>query len=1086
MVAFVRKLTILTLFATLISCGGEFETDPQDNLAPVAEFEYRIEDNTLFLDGSSSYDPDGDNLSFSWEFGDGERHEGRSLSVQFPSAGEYHVVLYVDDGRRETSQSRSFSVNDAGVPEIMSAATPTPVVVPTTPLPTVIPQPTPSSSQNPSPSPSPSPTPMVSVTPMPTVIVPPEPTVTPAPTGAPTGTMTPSPTATPVSTPEPTSVPPQPTEEPTPTSTPTQTPYPSVASGKVLYESSDLACAICHGADGQADIFKPIDSQRVGYTHSSTGSTFYTLEEYIVQWMPVNGEAKCVGECATNIAAYIRSWNAVETPTPAVTPTATPSITPTATPAITPTPTPVGSTPYHGTPFVIPGEVEAEDYDIGGFSDSDEINNGGDYRNDAVDIQASTPDGFNVGWTAPGEWLEYTLRIQQTGLYKLDALVASNTNAGAISLNLDGGLLMSERTLPVTGDWQAWQWFTLGDVNLPSGDHILRINIIANGFNLNTLRFTSVAVPTGTPTPTPQPTSTPIPDPLSLEEGYQLYQSKGCVLCHGDIAESSKRGALPVSIEYALANEVEMSTLQLNAREIDAISRALADDEGICRDVDDPGPVVIRRLSNDEYIRTLRDLLGVDISRTQLPADSRAGNFTNVGSSNVNSEHALAYAEIVPNASAAINDSNNSVAQNYVTCDVSVGGQNCAQQIIGNFLPNAFRRSVSGQEVSEYLAHYDFALSEGASAQTALALAIEAVLLSPSFNFIVEIDPLPDLATPRSLSHYEIASRLSYFIWGSMPDETLLTLAAQSQLQDPVVLQEQVDRMLDDEKSQALVDVFFGQWMGINGFDDASNDEFNFVSTELREALVQETKLFFQNLFLRDARDMRDMLSEDRGYVNELLASHYGIAGVTGDEHQLATLPGDRVGLLTQGSFLISTSQESESKPVLRGKWVLDQLLCEAPRNPPPNVGDLPPEGEGDLTLKERLSIHRQDPACAACHSSMDPIGFGLENFNQFGQFRTHYTNGDIVDSSSALADGEEFSGAHELSFILQSDPRYTQCVTEKFLSYARGALVGPRDSCKVNAIASSVDQGTFSVREVIKQIVIDPVFLTRRSADQE
>lgn len=291
--------------------------------------------------------------------------------------------------------------------------------------------------------------------------------------------------------------------------------------------------------------------------------------------------------------------------------------------------------------------------------------------------------------------------------------------------------------------------------------------------------------------------------------------------------------------------------------------------------------------------------------------------------------------------------------------------------------------------------------------------------------------------------------------------------------------------MLADPKSQTLVDVFFAEWMSLVNFADADNAEYAYLDATLRKDMLEETKQLFWNNFVKQDNDLRTLLTTKTSYLNNTLANHYGLSGPSDAAFVETQTEAGRPGILGHASILSATSKEHETQPVARGKWVLDELLCESPRTPPPDVTALPETPDPSMTLKQQLAAHRTNAACAACHETMDPIGFGFEEFNEQGLYRTMYESGHSVDSSGVLPDGQAFNGTEELSVILNSDPRYLNCVSEKFFSYARGALAGPRDSCRVKNITETADQSQFSVRALIKAIVQNPAFLTRRARQE-
>jgi hypothetical protein len=295
-----------------------------------------------------------------------------------------------------------------------------------------------------------------------------------------------------------------------------------------------------------------------------------------------------------------------------------------------------------------------------------------------------------------------------------------------------------------------------------------------------------------------------------------------------------------------------------------------------------------------------------------------------------------------------------------------------------------------------------------------MRVALEGVLVWPHFLFRVELDPPGALAgTSYKINEYELASRLSYFLWSSMPDDELFALAAQGRLRSE--LDAQVRRMLGDAKSAALVQNFAGQWLTLRKLDYVVPDPETFpgFDKELRAAMTRETELFFEAV-LREDRSILDLLDADFSFVNERLAKHYGIAGVTGREFRRVSLPPNRGGLLTQASILTLTSNPTRTSPVKRGKWVLEQILNSPPPPPPPDVPELPATKQLTGSLRKVMEEHRANALCASCHNRMDPIGFAFENYDAIGAWRDK-DGGFSIDPSGALPDGQSFQGPGEL-----------------------------------------------------------------------
>jgi hypothetical protein len=365
------------------------------------------------------------------------------------------------------------------------------------------------------------------------------------------------------------------------------------------------------------------------------------------------------------------------------------------------------------------------------------------------------------------------------------------------------------------------------------------------------------------------------------------------------------------------------------------------------------------------------------------------------------------------------------------------------------------------------------------------------VLVSPNFLFRVEQDPQPGEANNiHTLNEYELASRLSYFLWSSMPDDELFALAAKGQLH--AQLDQQVARMLKDPKAQALVDNFAGQWLQLRQMDNVNPDAAKFPDFDpaLREAMTKETKLFFTSIMQED-HSVLDFINANYTFVNERLAKFYGLPGITGDDFQRYTFPPDspRGGLLTQASILTVTSYATRTSPVLRGKWVLENLLDSAPPPPPPNVPALAEGAKADLngTLKQRMEEHRANPNCAVCHERMDAIGFSLENFDATGAWRTQDVNQTPIDASGQLPDGTTINGAKDLKKILLSQQQqFCQCLTKRMLTYALGRGTEPADQRTLANIVDSLQKNGDKFSALINAIVHSDAFQKQHGKQTE
>jgi hypothetical protein len=366
---------------------------------------------------------------------------------------------------------------------------------------------------------------------------------------------------------------------------------------------------------------------------------------------------------------------------------------------------------------------------------------------------------------------------------------------------------------------------------------------------------------------------------------------------------------------------------------------------------------------------------------------------------------------------------------------------------------------------------------------------VEAILVSPEFLFVVESDPADSLpGSVHSVSDLELASRLSLFLWSSIPDERLLSLAEKDKLHEPAVLDAEIARMLDDPKAEALTDNFAGQWLYLRNLDQQKPDieEFPAFDTRLRSAMETETRMFFANV-LRADRPVTDFIAADYTFLNQRLARHYGIPGVVGTAFRKVSLDPawHRGGLLGQASILTVTSYNNHTSVVRRGKWILDNILASPPPPPPANVPALKTEHDGrKLSAREQLELHRADPTCAACHVKMDPLGFALENFDAVGAWRT-VDAGQPIDSDAVLPDGTKFSGISGLQQILMDrKDEFARAFTERLMIYALGRGVGAQDMPEVREIARDAAADGYRVRTIIKGIVASPAFTMRKTPE--
>jgi hypothetical protein len=411
----------------------------------------------------------------------------------------------------------------------------------------------------------------------------------------------------------------------------------------------------------------------------------------------------------------------------------------------------------------------------------------------------------------------------------------------------------------------------------------------------------------------------------------------------------------------------------------------------------------------------------------------------------------------------------------------------CAEEIISNLARRAFRRQATDEDVNPLMALYESGYAV-AGFEGGVRDALSAILASPHFLYRVESGD--EAGGTRTLSDLELASRLSFFLWSSLPDEELLNLAIESRLSDPDVLAEQVSRMLADPRAMSLSDDFAFQWLHVAKLDEITPDRGQFPHAsgllDPRAMLKEELRLFIDSV-LRSDRSVVELMTADHTFLNERLAMHYGIETVKGSHFRRVTLDDEaRHGLLGKGAILMLTAYPNRTSPVLRGAWILDRLLGAPPPEPPLTVPTLPQNRRGQpaQTLRERIEQHRANPTCFACHGVMDPLGLALENFNAVGQFRAHDPDTlTPIDSSGLLPDGTPISGPEDLRRTLVAEPdRFVQTVTENLLTYALGRSLDHRDMPAVRSIVRHAEADDYRFESIVLGIIASDAFRKRET----
>jgi hypothetical protein len=508
-----------------------------------------------------------------------------------------------------------------------------------------------------------------------------------------------------------------------------------------------------------------------------------------------------------------------------------------------------------------------------------------------------------------------------------------------------------------------------------------------------------------------------------------------------------------------------------------------------------PGRVVAHRLNNIEYDNTVRDLTGIDLAPSNkygFPDDAYVEGFDNNADALTVPPLLLEKLETATQAivTAALSPTaGNAARAKIMICDPANAGESaCATEILTAFASRAFRRPVTAAEMSTYARMIDVAKSVGDGFEQGIAAGLQAILLSPRFLFRIEANPGAGRNAP--LDDYEVASRLSYFLWSSMPDDPLLARAAGGALHDGASIVDEVRRMLADPRSSALVTNLAGEWLGSRelGIKEVTLTGVTF-DDGLRGAMAGEASLFLGEMF-RGGHAIKELLGADFFYANDRLAAHYGLTVTTPLGATLVKLPVTDLrrgaGILTQANTLTVTSMRDRTSPTRRGKWVSENLLCVVIPPPPPMIPPLdPPSTTAPTSVRERLAQHRaKGSSCNGCHQYIDPIGFGLEHFDAVGRWRDT-DNGVAIDATGTLpVTDAPFDGAVSLAGAVGDDPRFLDCVVRKMLTYATGRTLVTDDAAGLADIRMQLGSSAGRLDRLLELIATSPAMTMRLGED--
>lgn len=595
----------------------------------------------------------------------------------------------------------------------------------------------------------------------------------------------------------------------------------------------------------------------------------------------------------------------------------------------------------------------------------------------------------------------------------------------------------------------------------------------------------------------------------SFKEQVVPFINNYCTRCHG---EKKKKGG--VTFEYAIKTPTSPSFRPLWKQALENIkSHNMPPEEDAKQpteqerqmiiawvsgmkhlNVRDPGPFVIRRLSKVEYGNTLHDLFGVDPRvASELPDEVFGAGYTNTVSPLLMEQYLNVANEVLKQAFAPAGAPPTAIQQQMLGLPPASAQYNriAALEVARSLARKAYRRPASDAEIEVLLKVFSLATEKGKSYSEALRLMVKAVLVSPQFLFITPGSESDSTQAIVPLDDYQLASRLSYLLWASMPDAELSALADAGKLRSPEVLAAQTRRLLKDPRSRALFDGFGAQWLGLDKLAGKAFDKEKFpqMTDTLRAAMYEEARLVFESI-VRENRSLVSFIDCDYSFLNESLANIYGLQQtVRGPEMRKVQLnDANRGGILTMPGVLAMSSFPNRTSPVNRGVWVLEQVLGEDVPPPPANVPALDKQDKqkvANLTLRQRTELHVANPVCANCHKILDPIGFGLENFDAIGRWREQDDTGGAIDSSGELPGKKRFSSPRELKKILaERTDDLCRNLTSRMLAYALCRQLGGYDEIIVDQLTDTIAKDGYRMETLVVSIVTSYPFTHRRVKD--